>query len=85
MSLQNVNILAGNVMTCGQLPAHDPAKSKYQCGSQSLNDSLYMALTTIGIITLVIALAVWMSVDVNILYEYLEWSVGSQPFTEPSM
>jgi hypothetical protein len=43
LALTKVNILTGNVYGCGSpKPKHDPHKIQYSCGSQDLDNSLYM-------------------------------------------
>ena len=46
--IDTVSVLEGNVFSCNtqrsDIPSQDPEYSKYQCGSNSLNDSLYALL-----------------------------------------
>jgi uncharacterized membrane protein len=45
IDVQSINILNGNIFSCdssADLPIHDPSQQTYSCGSDSVNDFLYL-------------------------------------------
>lgn len=59
----HLNILDGNLFSCtlerSNLPDHDPNYSTYQCGSNSLNYSLYLFVALLFTVCILIGLGVW--------------------------
>ncbi len=58
-NLKTVNVLEGNIFSCrrnrNDLPHHDPLYETYSCGSDSLNDAIYVWLT----LTVVVCFVGW--------------------------
>ena len=56
VDVNSISLLDSNVFSCkldhSDLPVNDPEESKYQCGSDSLNISLYVWLAVLSFITL---------------------------------
>ena len=61
----SIDVLEGNMFTCdslnkqGMLPEHDENRRSYECGSNSVDDSLYTFLTFAGVIALLGILCYW--------------------------
>jgi Leucine-rich repeat (LRR) protein len=53
VSLQNINLLEGNLLQCNpdrrDLPSHDPSKAMYDCGSDTTNQSLLVWIAVLAI------------------------------------
>jgi hypothetical protein len=57
-NVSDLNILKGNMFSCDSIPDNDEHVDNYVCGSESLNESLFVFGSTIVIILLLIMLAV---------------------------
>jgi Leucine-rich repeat (LRR) protein len=59
-NLESVSVLNGNIFECNlqgsNLPSHDPEYESYSCGSNSVNDLLYVWLSLFGLLVILIAL-----------------------------
>jgi hypothetical protein len=60
LNLENVSVLNGNIFECdfegNDLPANDPDYKSYSCGSNSVNNLLYVWLSLFGIFTVLLAI-----------------------------
>jgi hypothetical protein len=83
--LQNIRVLEGNLFSCkvdrSDLPVHDPLMNTYSCGSDSINDALYIWY---GLLTLVMLVVAWFSspiahrttfVDMTLLFKW--WALAT--------
>jgi Leucine-rich repeat (LRR) protein len=53
ISIQTINILDGNIFSCDSntdLPVHDPSKQTYSCGSDSVDDFLFLWISCFVIV-----------------------------------
>jgi hypothetical protein len=53
LSAKTINILDGNIFTCDkieELPSNDPSRNTYSCGSNTVNDLLYLWLSLVIVV-----------------------------------
>ena len=70
LNLHNISILQGNIFSCingdNSLPEHDQYMSSYSCGSDSVNQAIYLWIA--GFIAFIIAMIIYF----NYLKQYLQ-------------
>jgi hypothetical protein len=80
ISAKTINILDGNIFTCNkieELPANDPNRKKYSCGSNIVNDLLYFWLS---LFLIVLFLFLVFSNKSKILYDGIFFCNGHSSF-----
>lgn len=55
----DLNILLGNIFSCGSLPPNDEHYGDYVCGSKILDASLAFLILIVGFVALILGLIVW--------------------------
>jgi hypothetical protein len=55
----SLSILRGNMFSCNSIPDNDENSRDYVCGSQNLNDSLFVFTSVFGITVMVMLVACW--------------------------
>jgi hypothetical protein len=58
LDMENISILNGNIFNCDRaypstLPRHDPKVTSYECGTDSVNQALFVWVAIVGVIVIV--------------------------------
>jgi Leucine-rich repeat (LRR) protein len=87
LNVESINILNGNIFSCdsnADLPIHDPAQQTYSCGSDSVNDFLYLWISCFAISGILFSLFYYAKMNFigRFRPEVSENEAGSQAQTE---
>jgi Leucine-rich repeat (LRR) protein len=87
MELYSINILQGNMFGCkfdhSDIPHHDPSYKSYDCGSDTVNETLYLyvamlVVTAMGVFLGVLTLEIDMWKVFTLMYQWLATSVDQE-------